>query len=106
MERIYESMIIVRPDLPEEEREEVFDKITKYVKDSGGKIQESKIWAKERNFYFPIRSRGAEKKKYMKGLYWLLNFTFDTGKLKDLKQTLHLEERVLRNIIFNRSAKK
>ncbi len=106
MERVYESMIIMRSDLTDEERENVFDKITKFIKDSGGKIQESKIWAKERNFYFLIRSRGAEKKKYNKGLYWLLDFSLDTGKLNDLKQTMRLEERILRNIIISRGGKK
>ena len=103
MERMYESMIIVRPDLTDEEREAVFDNITKHIKESGGKIQESKIWTKERNFYFPIRSRGAEKKKYNKGLYWLILFSLDTDELKGLKETIRLEERILRTSIFNRS---
>lgn len=106
MERAYESMIIMRSDLTDEERETVFDKITRFIKDSGGKIQESKVWAKERNFYFLIRSRGAEKKKYDKGLYWLINFSLDPEQLNGLKQTMRLEERILRNIIINRGGKK
>lgn len=101
MERFYESMIVVRPDITDEEREEVFDSITTHIKEAGGKIQESKIWSKERNFYFPIRSRGAEKKRYNKGLYWLILFSLDTEKLKGLREKIRLEERILRTGIFN-----
>ncbi len=103
MDRVYESMIIVKSELADEEREDVFEQIAKYVTDSGGKVQESKIWAKERNFYFPIRSRGAEKKRHNKGLYWLFRFSFDTQKLGGLKEAIRLEERILRSITFNRS---
>ena len=103
MDRVYESMLILKSELGDEEREDVFEQITKYVADSGGKVQESKIWARERNFYFPIRSRGAEKKRHTKGLYWLLRFSFDTQKLGGLKEVIRLEERILRSITFNRS---
>lgn len=105
MERFYESMIILRPDLTEEEREEVFAKISKKIEGLEGRVFESKLWAKGRNFVYPIRSRGAEKKKYFQGVYWLINFSLDTEKLKDLKETMRLEEKILRNLIVKRSVK-
>ncbi|MCK4809837.1 MAG: 30S ribosomal protein S6 [Candidatus Omnitrophica bacterium] len=103
MERKYESMLIVRPDLDEDERKNVFDKISDKITNLGGKILESKIWIKDRNLCYPIRSRGAEKKKYNKGLYWLVNFALETEKLDDLNETVKLEEKILRNIIIKRS---
>lgn len=105
MERIYESMLILRADLPDAEREEVFQKITKKVEGLEGKVNDSKIWAKEKQFYFPLRGRGAEKKKHDKGCYWLLHFTLDTEKLSDLKEAVRLEERILRNIIIKKDEK-
>ncbi|HDN86446.1 MAG: 30S ribosomal protein S6 [Candidatus Omnitrophota bacterium] len=102
MDRRYESMIIVRPDIGEEEKEALFTKISEKIKELGGKVLDSKIWAKERKFCYPLRSRGAEKKKYDKGLYWLVKFSLSVEKLANLKETIRLEEKILRNIIIKR----
>ena len=105
MNRDYENMIILKPDLDDQEREDVFDKLTKRIKDLNGEVAVSKIWAKERKFYYFLRSRGAEKKKYFKGCYWLLNFTLDVEKLPELKETIRLEEKILRNLILSNDSK-
>ncbi len=105
MDRDYENMIILKPDLDDQEREEIFDKISKRIKDLNGEVLASKVWAKERKFYYFLRSRGAEKKKYYKGCYWLINFTLDIEKLPDLKETIRLEERILRNLIVSQEGK-
>lgn len=102
MDRNYESMVILKPDLGDQEREEIFDKIIKRIENLGGKVLASKIWAKERNFYYFLKGRGAERKKYYKGCYWLVNFSLNQDKLFDLKETIRLEERILRSIILNR----
>ncbi|MFA7676751.1 MAG: 30S ribosomal protein S6 [Candidatus Omnitrophota bacterium] len=102
MERQYESMMILEPDLTEQEQEEIFNKITQKITAAEGEVLNSKIWAKEKNFYFFLKSRGAEKKKYYKGCYWLIVFNLDTEKLGELKEAIRLEERILRNIIINR----
>lgn len=105
MDRDYENMIILKPDLDDQEREEVFDKISKRIKDLKGEVLASKVWIKERKFYYFLRSRGAEKKKYYKGCYWLINFTLGIEKLPELKETIRLEERILRNLIVSREGK-
>ena len=105
MNRDYENMIILKPDLDDQGREDVFDKLTKRIKDLNGEVTVSKIWAKERKFYYFLRSRGAEKKKYFKGCYWLLNFTLDPKKLPELKETIRLEEKILRNLIISNDSK-
>lgn len=102
MERLYESMVILRPELSDEDREEVSQKISKKIESLSGKIITSRIWAKERNFRYQIKGSGAEKKKYSKGCYLLFEFNLDTEKLGDLKEILRLEERILRNIILKR----
>lgn len=105
MNRDYESMVIVKPDLDDQGKKEVFDKISQRIKDLNGEVLASKVWAKERKFYYFLRSRGAEKKKYYKGCYWLVNFTLDIEKLPELKETMRLEERILRNLIVTRESK-
>lgn len=102
MERNYETMVILQPDLTEQELQGIFEKIVKKIESLGGKVFVAKIWEKERNFYYFLKSRGAQKQKYYKGCYWLASFSIDTEKLADLKETIRLEERILRYLIFNR----
>ncbi len=103
MERRYESMMIIQNELSDEDLQNVFNKITKRIHDLGGKVIEEKIWAKEREFAYPIRSRGAGRKVFNRGCYWLVLFDLDTGKLPELKETIRLEEKILRNLIIRRS---
>lgn len=105
MERIYESMLIVRPDISDAEREEIFQKISKKIADLDGKVKTSKVWAKEKQFCYPLRNRGAEKKKFDKGCYWLMYFALDTEKLGELKEAFKLEERIVRNIVIRKEGK-
>lgn len=102
MQGNYECMLILQPDLSAQELEEISAKILKKIEDSGGKISASKVWAKERNFFFFLKSRGAEKKKYYKGCYWLVTYSLDKDKLSGLKEVIRLEERILRNMIISK----
>ncbi len=101
MNKTYESMVIVRPDLSDEDKEEIFNKITTRIEELEGKVVSAKVWAKERNFHYFLRGRGAEKKKYFKGCYWLVNFSLDRLKIIDLEETMKLEERILRKLIVS-----
>jgi len=98
----YESMVILKPDLANEEREEISNKIIKKVEDLKGKVLAAKLWAKEKNFFYFLRERGGEKKKYYKGCYWLVNFSLDKQALDELKEVIRLEERILRNLIISK----
>ena len=102
MDRNYESMMIVQPDISDKDQEDIFEKIKKRIEELGGKVLGAKMWERERNFYYFLKSRGAEKKKYYKGCYWYVMFTLDTEKLSELKETIRLEERILRHLIINR----
>jgi ribosomal protein S6 len=95
-------MVILQPDLSDQELQGIFEKIGKKIESLSGKVLIAKIWEKERNFYYFLKSRGAEKKKYYKGCYWFVSFSIDTEKLADLKEMIRLEERILRHLILNR----
>ena len=103
MERNYESMMIIRGDLSDESLENIFNKISKKIEDLGGKVNSANIWARERNFAYTLRSRGAGRKEFDKGCYWLINFVLNTKKIVSLKETIKLGENILRSIIINRS---
>jgi ribosomal protein S6 len=95
-------MIIVLPDIGDQAQEEVFQKVTKKIESLEGKVTSAKIWAKERSLSYPLKASGSQKKKYLKGCYWLIVFSIDTEKLADLRETIRLEEKILRSIILNR----
>ena len=102
MERKYESMMVLRPDLTDEVREEIFQKISKKIEGLGGKLEEAKVWAKDRELCYFIQSREADKKEYARGCFWLVNFLIEIQKLPDLKEAIRLEERILRSLIINK----
>lgn len=102
MKRVYESMVILESDLSDQAREEIFSKMTKRIEELGGKVLGSRVWAKDRAFCYPIKSRGAEKKRNFNGCYWLVDFSLDIENLGGLKETIRLEERVLRNVIIRK----
>ncbi|MFH1768247.1 MAG: 30S ribosomal protein S6 [Candidatus Omnitrophota bacterium] len=102
MERNYESMVAVRTELSDEQLENIFSKISNKIETLGGKVSEARIWAKERPFSYPLRSKAAGRKRFEKGSYWLVDFRLDTEKLAELKEVIRLEENILRNIIIRK----
>jgi len=96
----FESMMILTTDIGEKAQEEIFQKITKKIESLEGKVLDAKVWAKERSLAFFLKSRGADKKKHTKGCYWLVEFSLDTDKLAELKETVRLEENILRSMIL------
>ena len=64
MVRSYESMMIIRADATDDELEGIFQKITKRIEECGGTLEQARIWARDKVFAFPLRSRAAGKKKY------------------------------------------
>ncbi|MCM8786876.1 MAG: 30S ribosomal protein S6 [Candidatus Omnitrophica bacterium] len=102
MERKYECVLILQPTLTEETQKEILQKITKKIESLNGKLSLEQLWLKEKDFCYPIRSRGADKKKYFKGNYWLIHFTLDTSKLTELKESIKLEDRILRSLILKK----
>jgi len=102
MQGLYESMVILKTDITEEQKTEVFNKITKKIEEVQGVVKASKVWASQRAFSFPLVSRGAEKKRHASGCYWLVEFTIESDKLAELKEALRLDERVLRSTLLRR----
>jgi ribosomal protein S6 len=100
VERLYEGMLVLTTDISEQAQGEIFQKITKRIESLEGKVVSSRVWAKERSLAFTLKSRGAQKKKHSKACYWLVVFWLDTDKLADLKETIRLEESILRSLIL------
>ena len=88
----YEALIIVKPDLAEEERKTLFTQIDEAITKHRGAISQSGLWAEKKKLFFPI-------KKYTEGVYYLANFTLPPLAVKDIRHTYTLNENILRVLI-------
>ncbi len=90
----YEAMVIIKPDLSEEDKKTLFKQIDEVIIKNGGKITQSGIWAEKRKLYFPIN-------KFMEGVYYLAAFTAPATAIKELRGTYKINENILR-FLFTR----
>lgn len=88
----YEAMIIIKPDLSEEERKTLFNQIGEAITKYEGKVSQATIWSEKKKFYFPIN-------RCNEGVYYLLNFNLAPASVKDIRQAYRLNENILRTLI-------
>ena len=84
----YEIVAVLRADLDEEALGAALDAISKRITDNGGSVTGVDRWGK-RKFAYPI-------KKHRDGFYALIVFGLDAARIPTLRQTLGLQEDVLR----------
>ena len=90
----YEAMFILRPDISEEERKNLFSSINEAVAKLGGHISNSGLWSEKRKLFFPI-------KKQNEGVYYLMEFALNPAAIKEINHTYKLNENILRVLISN-----
>lgn len=90
----YEAMVIVKPNLSDEDKKALFKQIDEAVVKNGGQITQSGIWAEKRKFYFPIN-------KFSEGIYYLAAFMAPSQAVKDVRNIYKLNENILR-VLFTR----
>jgi len=88
MSRSYEMMYILRPDLSEEQVEEIVNKYTNFLKENGVENIEIQHRGKRRLAY-PI-------KKYLDGIYIQMNYEADGTQIAPLERAMRLSEEVIR----------
>lgn len=92
MNRNYELVVILDPDVVAKEQEELLSKIKKIISDSEGQVIAVKDWGKK-EFTYPISKRKA-------GLYHVINFSLPASTTLSLKQKLSSEEGILRYLLI------
>lgn len=90
----YEAMVIVRPDLSDEDKKTLFKQIDDAVVKNSGQIAQSGVWAEKRKFCFPIN-------KFLEGIYYLVAFTAPSEAVKEVRNIYKLNENILR-VLFTR----
>jgi small subunit ribosomal protein S6 len=92
MNRNYEMVVILDPELSAAEQEKLLEKIEKQITDSEGKASQAKELGKKQLAY-PIKKRS-------EGVFYLVEFSVPTAALPSLRQKLLLEEKVLRYLVL------
>jgi len=98
MNRNYEMVVILSPELSAAEQEKLLEKIKKQITDSEGKVSPAKELGKK-DLAYPI-------KKKKEGVFYLLEFSAPTTFLPSLRPKLLLEENVLRYLVIGLGAGK
>jgi len=88
----YEAMFIIKPDLSEEERKNLFHQIGDAVTKNSGEISNANIWSEKKKLFFPL-------KKYREGVYYLMDFTLDPLAVAKIRHAYNLNENILRVLI-------
>jgi small subunit ribosomal protein S6 len=89
--RDYELIVIVSPEVPEEELPSHLDKISEFIINKGGSVTEVERWGK-RKLAYPINH-------FREGNYVLTRFKLEPGTAAELEANLRISERILRHLL-------
>lgn len=90
--RDYELVLVVSPEIAEEEFEAAIDNVSKFITDKGGAISDIERWGKRRLAY-PIRH-------FAEGNYVVTRFKLGPTYGKELEANLRISEEVLRHLVI------
>ena len=90
--RDYELIVIVSPDVPEEELPSHIDKISEFITNKGGSVTEVERWGK-RKLAYPINH-------FREGTYVLTRFKIAPGTTAELEANLRISEKILRHLLI------
>ena len=88
MNRTYELMFIVRPDMTEEDQNKLISTLETVVTSSGGQVKNVEKMGKRRLAY--------TVRKFHDGLYMLLTFEGSGGLVHELERRLRVNEPVIK----------
>lgn len=93
-QRAYEAMVILNPNLGEEEMAAVTQRITDQIVARGGQVEKMDTWGRRRMFY-PI-------KHLRDGQYFVYSFNSDPPAVRELEASWRIQEEVLRHLVVRR----
>ncbi len=88
----YEMVLIISPEIGNEDIDAVIDKISQFITGKGGSVSGMERWGKRRLAY-PIEH-------FMEGDYVLSRFKLKPKAVKELETNLQISEEVLRHLLI------
>ncbi len=90
--RDYELVLVISPEVVEEEFEATIDTLSRFITERGGTISDIERWGKRRLAYPIIR--------FVEGSYVLARFKLRPALGKELEANLRISEEVLRHLLI------
>jgi small subunit ribosomal protein S6 len=87
-------MVVMHPDIPEEDMPAAVERINGAITSRGGEVQETNPWGRRRLAY-PIN-------RQVEGNYVVTNIRLDPNRCRDLESSLMISEDVLRHLLIRR----
>jgi small subunit ribosomal protein S6 len=97
LQRDYEILFIVRPELDEDQVNAAVKSVDDLIRNLGGDTQRTDLWGRRRLAYEVAHLR--------EGHYVLTEFILDSDRVTDLKNSLKISESVFRFLITRRPEK-
>jgi small subunit ribosomal protein S6 len=92
--RDYEMVMIISPDVAEEEVPGTIEKVGQFITGRGGEVAEVNRWGR-RKLAYPIM-------RYTEGEYVLTQFKLDPTQVADLEASMELTEEVIRHLVVRK----
>lgn len=93
----YEAVLVLRPDLEEEESQAVITRFVRLVEEGGGEITKLETWGKRKLAY--------EVQKFREGYYVLLFLQAEPQVAREIERVARISDAVLRFLVIRQSAK-
>ena len=88
MQRVYEAVVVLDPQLEEDEREAAIGRIGDFLSARGGEVLRVERWG--------VRRLAYEIRKRRQGYYVLFFFRVDGGAIPEFERSLLMDDAVLR----------
>ncbi len=92
--RPYETTFVLKPDLENEEKEVILERVKKVILDFAGEVNGVDAWGKRQLAY--------EIRDYRTGDYTILQFDAQTGVVDELERNFKIMDGVLRYLVIRR----
>jgi small subunit ribosomal protein S6 len=84
-------MVVISPDIAEEDIPGTIDKVTQFITQRGGAVTEVERWGR-RKLAYPI-------KHHREGDYVVARFELEASKIRELEASLDLPDELLRHLL-------
>lgn len=96
--RAYEVMLLLKPELEEETRNALLERVNGIITSHNGLIENTNIWGKKRMAY--------EINNYREAVYVIIDFKADFATTSELERVLKLQDNVLRFMLVRKEESK
>ncbi|MFQ5715788.1 MAG: 30S ribosomal protein S6 [Nitrospinales bacterium] len=90
--RTYQTVLILKPDLDEDQTSQAHEKVAAYISKHGGSVIRTEKWGKKRLAYTVKKNRF--------GIYLNLFYDCDSLKIKSLENDFRLDETIIKYLIL------